>query len=666
MITLRKLSSCQPLPLRSSVYDQMEPEGVSLPWIHSHRLMPWNDLRRGDCCRLFESQSDGYYCKLCDLFVHKKCCDELSEFIDHPSHAYPIHSLMLQKERDLCFLCGRKNVSIHHRCQICNFEVDLLCAKYPPPDVLENVKMHGHKLTLVKELTGFDCSAKCGKTDKGFPYKCEECEDVAFHVDCVWHPTAEVKQQLEVDHSYHPLHLLNLFTGPPPDYSDGKCCLCGREVDEEFFYHCSSCNFTLRCVLHPPQQTIVDLNAHDHPLSLLPRLDSFKCNACGLTGDRSPYICVPCGFMIHQDCLLLPRVININRHDHRVSRTSVLGEGAMNSVCGVCRKKVDWTRGGFSCQRCLGYVVHSNCATNKDVWNGKELEGLLEEEEDTKPYLVIDDNTIQHFSHKEHHLKLHMNGIRYEESKRCRACNHPIGLQSFYGCMKCNFSLHKKCAECPKRKWHVLHNDRLTLVINEEENVFNCDACEMDSNGFMYKHGDTKLDVLCGSVLEPFVHPSHPHHPLYHIPTEKEEICNGCNSWETHILRCIEGDCGFILGFECATLPQVVKHIAYNHPLSLCYGEEEVIGKYWCDICEKEVNPKEWFYTCKDHLASLHTNCVLGSFSGLMPRSIAKFLWKSYEVVLNNSVTRPFCSEFEVKWAEATDKIFLTVVLADS
>ncbi|CAH8352493.1 unnamed protein product [Eruca vesicaria subsp. sativa] len=347
--------------------------------------------------------------------------------------------------------------------------------------------------------------------------------------------------------------------------------------------------------------------------------------------------------MIHQDCLGLPRVININRHDHRVSRTLLLG--VVNSVCGVCRKKVDWTSGGFSCKKCPGYVVHSKCATRKDVWNGKELEGVPEEEEDIEPYVVIDDNTIQHFSHTEHYLKrIHRNGILYEDNKWCRACSHPIGLQSFYDCRDCDFSLHEKCANCPKMKRHVLHNEKLTLVTNKELEVFNCYACHRYSSGFMYKHGEKTLDVLCGSISEPFIHPSHPQHPLYYIPTEKDVICNGCNLEGMSVLRCIEGDCGFVLGFKCATLPQVVMHRVDDHPLLLCYGEEEASGKYWCDICEEETNPKNWFYTCKDQQASLHTNCVLGIFTGLRPKSVAMLWGKSYEVVLNNSVTRPFCS----------------------
>ncbi|CAG7859687.1 unnamed protein product [Brassica rapa] len=629
---------------RTSVLEQMESEGVWLPF-HEHPMMPWNDLRRGDCCGRYESQSDGYYCKLCVFFVHKKCGnDELSEFIDHPSH--PGHTLELQHESsNRCDFCRWKISKLFYRCDMCDFDLDLHCAKQQPPNVIDNFETHPHKLILLKKGTKFDCSAKCGKASGGLPYKCDEC-DVSFHVDCVWHPATKINYSPEVNHPYHSLHPLKLLTGPPPDYSDGKCRLCGTEIGE-YFYHCSSCNFTVdfHCVLIPPQKSLVDPKVHDHQLTLLPRLDSFTCNACGLKGDRSPYACFDCGFMIHQDCLGLPRVININRHDHRVSRTSVLGDAAMNSVCGVCRKKVDWTCGGFSCKRCPGYVVHSKCATRNDVWNGEELEGVPEEEEDTEPYVVIDENTIHHFSHEEHHLRrIHGNGIMYEENKRCSACTHPIGLQSFYDCMDCDFSLHQNCAECPKRRRHVLHNERLTLVTNKELEVFSCDACYRRSNGFMYKDEDKEFDVLCGSISEPFFHPSHPQHPLYYIPTEEVEICNGCNRRESHVLRCIEGDCGFALGFKCATLPQVVKNRVDDHPLSLCYGEEEeASGKYWCDICEKETDSKEWFYTCKDQRASLHTSCVLGDSTGLMPRSLAKIWGKSCQVGLNDSVTRPFC-----------------------
>ncbi|XP_010456069.1 PREDICTED: uncharacterized protein LOC104737563 [Camelina sativa] len=623
----------------------MDSEGVLMPWVHEHLMMPWDELRKGDCCGLLleEDISDGYYCKSCDYFVHKKCVDEPSEYVKHPSH--PDHTLQLLSTKGpsrYCDLCGRSISDLFYHCEICDFDVDLYCAKYPPPEVIDTSETHHHKLSLHKEQSNFRCDAKCGKTGAEFPYVCLECE-LAFHEGCVSRPSEFKKHPSEVNHSYHPLHPLKLSTGQSPDYSDGKCRLCTRKIDDRLFYHCSPCNFSLdmRCVMNPPQQSLLNLKAHDHQLTLLPRLFSFTCNACGLNGDRSPYICVQCDFMIHQDCLDLPRLININRHDHRVSRVSLLG--VVNSVCRVCRKKVDWTCGGFCCERCPGYVVHSKCATTKDVWNGKELQGVPEETEDIEPYVVIDDNTIQHFSHKEHHLRLHVNGVLCDDNKRCRACTHPICLQSFYGCMDCDFILHQDCAGFPRVKWHVLHNERLTLVTNKAD-LFGCAACGRYSNGFRYQHGDKTFDVQCGSISEPYFHRSNHDHPLYYISKVGEiKRCNGCNEKGNDVLRCIEDDCKFVLCFKCATLPQVVKHRVDDHPLSLCY-DEEASGTYWCDICEKETDPEKWFYTCKDHQSSLHTKCVLGNFSNLMPRSTVEDRNVSYEVVLNNSVSRPFCS----------------------
>lgn len=148
----------------------MESEGgVLLPLFHEHPMMPWNDhMRKGDCCECFEPQSDdGDYCKRCDFFVHKKCGDEISEFIsDHPSH--PDHTLRLQEKRgtNVCDICERKIQNLCYSCEVCDFDMDLHCAKYPPPHVIENFEKHPHKLTLVKEQTVFNCSAKCEKTSE--------------------------------------------------------------------------------------------------------------------------------------------------------------------------------------------------------------------------------------------------------------------------------------------------------------------------------------------------------------------------------------------------------------------------------------------------------------------------------------------------------------------
>ncbi|CAE6131388.1 unnamed protein product [Arabidopsis arenosa] len=173
----------------------MDSKEVSLPLIHKHLMMPCNDPRQGDCCGGLEAISDGYFCKRCDCFVHKKCATS-SKYIKLPSHS--AHTLeLLSKPHHYCDLCGRFIRNVCYHCEMCDFDVDLYCAKYPPPEVIDVSEAHHHKLTLFRERIEFNCGAKCGKIGNGFPYKCHEC-DLNFHIDCVWQ-SAEVKHPLEKD-----------------------------------------------------------------------------------------------------------------------------------------------------------------------------------------------------------------------------------------------------------------------------------------------------------------------------------------------------------------------------------------------------------------------------------------------------------------------------------
>uniref|UniRef100_A0A0D2ZWT4 DC1 domain-containing protein n=1 Tax=Brassica oleracea var. oleracea TaxID=109376 RepID=A0A0D2ZWT4_BRAOL len=128
-----------------------------------------------------------------------------------------------------------------------------------------------------------------------------------------------------------------------------------------------------------PPVDVECLNTHEHQLHLVPRLIDFTCNACGTQGNRNPYFCLPCNFMIHRECIDLPRVININRHDHLISYTPRLGHGEWK--CRVFRKKVEGFYGAYSCSKCATFAVHARCATRTGVWDMVEREGTPEEEE---------------------------------------------------------------------------------------------------------------------------------------------------------------------------------------------------------------------------------------------------------------------------------------------
>ncbi|KAH0930603.1 hypothetical protein HID58_016330 [Brassica napus] len=351
------------------------------------------------------------------------------------------------------------------------------------------VPRHEHPVRPFTRFLCGCCGAHCTDHERIYGgYRCNEpgC-DKAFHKEC-----AEALP--EIINSFHPEHPLKLIL----DYScPNACSLCQHKFG--IGYSCSLCDFhiDLKCVrippptenscLHehplklshgepsdsleydicgdcktnPPPVCVVSSTTHEHQLHLVPRRMDFTCNACGTLGDRSPYFCLQCNFMIHRECIDLPRVININRHDHRISYTRRLGHGESPWKCGVCRKKVDGFYGAYASSKVPSFVVHARCATREDVWDNVELEGMPEEEV-IAPFEVVDDTTIRHFSH-DHNLHINKDGQILHENIVCEACVFQIGSEYFYSCKNCDFILHEKCANLPRKKRHVCSNQPLTL-----------------------------------------------------------------------------------------------------------------------------------------------------------------------------------------------------------
>jgi len=608
-----------------------------------------NDSCKG--CNIKGPIYGGYRCNepsSTSLFFHKECAEAPPEIINHPSH--PQHPLKLHnslRNPCKCNLCGKTFFAFGYRCSSkCDFIVDLTCGINPLPVSIEHPKSHHHPVIFLKEPAkpGRRRCGICKGYNGGCSYACLECE-VHFHVECV-------NLSQEVNHPSHPQHSLKLL-GYESLTSDAEetCLLCGERPDK-VLYRCSTCNFSVCrfCTKDPPPLAIEHHKTHEHRLVLLSRLISFECNACGMQGDRSPYMCVQCGFVVHRTCIDLPRVININRHDHRISFTHHLGVGY--SRCGICRKDISQYHGAYLCPRCPNYAAHSLCATRKDVWDGVELEGTPDDDdEDIAPFKVVGDNLIKHFSHEEHNLRLNKDNINRDQGSRCEACVLPIYSDPIYNCEECRFILHEKCANHPKKKRHVFHTKPFTLWSRPPRSfhskdfrfydVFRCKACRTKSTGFRYVSDWWVLDVRCGSRSEPVIHDGH-RHPLYY-EHKKDHCCDACyKEIDGYLLSC--DTCDFDLDLHCTDLPKVVKHSCDDHPLSLCYGENAT-GKYWCDICEAETDPSKWFYTCSVCVVTAHIECVLGDFSRLMPGRIINYNKVRVEVVLNNYSSRPFCAK---------------------
>ncbi|EOA25693.1 hypothetical protein CARUB_v10019046mg [Capsella rubella] len=593
---------------------------------HAHRGSLINSAARFECDVCDRSYGFGYSCDQCKFIIHLECAFVFNakEIWDHPSHEGHCLKLLTTGAPDhtdpKCHLSGKKIRHLLYHCSVCELNLDVidaLCAR-----AHLNMPWHPHPLLIVDITSRMTCNICRNGGKQG--YLCPRCR-LVVHESCV---SQFVSQ--DITHPSHVRHPLKPITDGALGYSDGSCHLCGEDAGN-LLYHCDICifNLDLECAINkPPPVSLSNMKVHEHhTLTLMPRLISYVCDACGTIGDRSPYVCVECDFMIfHQLCAQLPRVIHVNHHDHRVTYKYPLGSGPGEWTCGVCWKEIIWSYGAYSCSICPRYAIHSLCATRKDVWDGKELDGIAEEVEDIEPFKRNnDDNTITHFAHEHNLLSLSKGD---EESSLCGACVRPIGSSTFYKCSEsdCSFILHEACADLPKKKRHFLSPEPMDLRLQSKSHLKSCGACHLPiCNGFIYSN----FDLLCTSIAFPFIHGSHDHHLLYlELQYGAVKTCQSCGTDEDKVvIGCKK--CDYFLDFRCPTLPLTVMLPRYDdHPLTLCYGDEKASGKYWCDICERETNPEFWFYTCKDCGVTLH------------PGGKVRY---DYELLPNNTSSRPLC-----------------------
>jgi len=465
----------------------------------------------------------------------------------------------------------------------------------------------------------------------------------------------------------HPLfqpehHLLLVLLDE--EYETRECYCCDDNL-EVVFYFCGVCDFAinLACLQKPLELSIYHPKLHRHSLLLFPRQSTLHCSLCGLADLTSPiYMCPPCDFVVHLSCIYLPCLIKISRHLHRISFTPSFDQG--NWSCHICRGKINNDCGGYSCiKEGCSYVAHSKCATQKNVWDGNELEGEPEEDiKEVKPFERIKDGIIRHFSHQQHYLKLDENtGKDYDDKKLCQACITPIYSGNCYLCMQCDFILHEECANLSQQIHYPIHPHMLTLVGGydgvREYHDDKCGACPwICKSGFFYKCSKDCLSFLlhvqCATISEPLVHGSHMH-PLFLTSKPYEErvcwVCKKpryfCQFKET--FNCIE--CDFALCFKCAIMPQKVRYKHDKHMLTLSYGKETSTMTSWCEICEGIIKPEKRFYTCDEYCCvTIHVKCLIGKDLYMKPGSSFFYFDQKVHVLHNyQHMSRPICSRCE-------------------
>ncbi|XP_010483048.1 PREDICTED: uncharacterized protein LOC104761629 [Camelina sativa] len=516
---------------------------------------------------------------------------------------------------------------------------------------------------------------ECGACEMEMPsasyFACQQCGK-KFHKECVESP-------LVIKHPSHPSHSLRLYSFASREMK----CICCKEVVFDMFYHCTTCDLSMHpvCAMKTVPCVSDHPKSHHHPLTLFPAQASLVCTYCAMIEKLDPtYICIECVFVIHEGCIGFPHVIRISRHPHRISFTSSLPSG--NLSCGVCRKQVDNNYGAYSCKKCAAYFVHSKCATHKYIWDGIELAGIPEEEDeidDGEPFKRIADGIILHPFHS-HHLQLEIDDAS-DIIKYCRGCALPIGEDEFYSCMECDFILHGSCANAPRMIRHPLYPHPLTLYVANmvpanAKGTFFCDKCHRDGTGFFYWHsvGEDSfcLDLQCASIIEPFEYQGH-QHPLFlpWNPDEKRTLCQMCK-YESNLSKLECTICNYSICYRCAALPYKVRYKHDNHFLTICDGKEASDLPDWCENCEGKIEEvketgyrplsyektERRFYNCSDCCTPLHVDCLLGKDMYMRPGNTKKeylsYSMYSYRhdrqiklnvrILLNDSLSRPICT----------------------
>ena len=253
---------------------------------------------------------------------------------------------------------------------------------------------HEHPLIFNKVSKGHFWCDGCGEEIKDSHYSCSKC-NFDLHKSCAELPC-------ELQHPIHWEHPLILHKTPP---YNGKTCTCKgcKSPCKWFVYHCALCKFDLdiKCVSLP---LTIKTKFHEHALTHFGKKILFTCDFCGKEGKNTPYLCGNnCGFWVHHNCALLPRIVKHIRHKHPLDLTCSLNKDdhCNNRFCQLCTALVDTNYGVYYCSSC-DYVVHLDCATDKKgsdetfVQESKEKDSI----EPTPAILKDEDSRLDKFTNK--------------------------------------------------------------------------------------------------------------------------------------------------------------------------------------------------------------------------------------------------------------------------
>uniref|UniRef100_A0A2N9IKR7 Phorbol-ester/DAG-type domain-containing protein n=1 Tax=Fagus sylvatica TaxID=28930 RepID=A0A2N9IKR7_FAGSY len=606
-------------------------------------------------CSACREVCDGatYCCKRCHFFLHKSCAEyptriKLSLHSDHPL------TLGTGTTRERCNFCNLICRALTFRCDMCNFKIDFTCAcmliQFCESVTNGNDIEHysdQHKLSFWG-YGPMDDDAHCYACKKPVSFKFYYCFNCSFYlhsscsIDLIEHYRDNYKQ-IQTSFHEHPLEIV-YYNSNVSDDGAVCCSVCGNRCLGPT-YVCFLCRFELHESCLGQVQRINQKSFHKHPLVMIENKHplvmienkvnyycSATCSACGEPDLDTTFICLICKFYFDGSCLGLPKEIQHSFHPCPLT----LRQETTKFTCRACGKTR--TQFAFHCDRCHFYL---------DVECAQMFTGIFE-----------DQKYILNPSHG-HPLTL-CNKEQSGDVVFCYGCSKTSSGQEIYGCVKCDFYLHRSCAASPKQIKHHFHpNHTLTLTYDDhdawckvsilktldergevkylrhkhfsnshdKQNVC-CDACEKRICGPSYDCSRCNFFVHqhCLEPAEELQNPLHLRDRQIGVsrksPFTRTVKCDACQyHCSGFYYRCdgfkstrnkplfnsmIEHELDFVLHVDCASLKPSVKYEGHEHLLTFL---EKMHDDPKCEVCKTSYRDVSYL-RCVECDYNVHFLCV--------------------------------------------------------
>ncbi|XP_047964227.1 uncharacterized protein LOC125208618 [Salvia hispanica] len=556
-------------------------------WNHGHPLT-LVEARGGEfcygCLTYFRRVEKGYGCsQKCGYgkILHEECAEAPRKIRHamHPQHILTQH-LKTGAVEGRCSICQSYVWGIFYTCTDaeCSFVTHIRCAQgsdmmYPAEDgeeqqIISHPSHPKHGLRFLKRSCSFKCDA-CGTTRRGSSYLCnrDDCQ-YWIHERC-----ASLPQNIQrEDHN----HSLSLSFHVPPQYLryNYRCEVCINKLNsKQWIYHCELCSYVvhLNCAFKKLLPTTREKGVMEFPM-----------NDVAVSEDLIGAFLRRQGVEAYTHLLTPPQDdVDYELHHHKLTLVSSSSFQEENEENSDDEEDYSCIKLELICDGCITPIFlkqTSSSSSSSSSYSGSSSK-------DNYYYMRCSMRSCEYYLH----LACFLLPTQLTSLPLFHKHDHSFLLQS----------------------GHKLKPWELSF----------CSICGTYNNGLYYactKCKRFKVDIKCASMPETIYHAAHPPHPLNLLSpvdtlTRGPNLCDGCNSlvWDSEY-RYACGSYDFIVHLDCVGLPASTTSLKWDkhHPLLLTHDATlNRPGDFYCNECEKEMNPKSWMYHCRSCDISFHPYC---------------------------------------------------------